>query len=336
MGESLILSWLRHIKKCQSVQLNWKPSSNHWKLSNQENIEKMMIAVNEYFETKHSFNIFKNNKSYLQLLLQGEIDAFGLQIENSIVTNMYGVDVAFHEGGLNYGDKKTTVERVIKKLVRTAMLFNGYFNMNEGNIIFSSPKINPSVYGPMMLHLGELRELFNTIGFDYEFQVIANNDFKCEILDPVISISSSVADTSELFLRSIQMYQMFGDTAKNGSNIDNKIVSATEKEQAGEPKIGSFVQSTFNDLIRQGKLSTEKLAHLCDARYCKNTFLLPYPMLKKIEGNKSIHEQRNINGRPRYYANVLTIEGASYLLCNHWVEKSRQPYEVWLSNIQKL
>ena len=50
------------------------------------------------------------------------------------------------------------------------------------------------------------------------------------------------------------MYQMFGSTAKKGLNIDTKIVSATEKEQSGEPKIGSFVQSTFNDLIRQGKL----------------------------------------------------------------------------------
>ncbi|WP_416825473.1 hypothetical protein [Ectobacillus polymachus] len=44
-----MLSWLRHVKKCQLVQLNWKPFINHWKLSNEGEIERIMQTVNTIF-----------------------------------------------------------------------------------------------------------------------------------------------------------------------------------------------------------------------------------------------------------------------------------------------
>lgn len=36
MGESLAASWLKHVHKCQIVQLNWKPSSE-WKSTFKDN-----------------------------------------------------------------------------------------------------------------------------------------------------------------------------------------------------------------------------------------------------------------------------------------------------------
>ena len=41
IGESLMLSWLKHIKKCQTAQLNWKASTHSWGLHNEENIKKL-------------------------------------------------------------------------------------------------------------------------------------------------------------------------------------------------------------------------------------------------------------------------------------------------------
>ncbi|MFN7252913.1 MAG: hypothetical protein ACK4M9_19395 [Anaerobacillus sp.] len=37
-----MLSWLRHTKHCQSVQLNWKQSTSSWQLHNKEKIEQLM------------------------------------------------------------------------------------------------------------------------------------------------------------------------------------------------------------------------------------------------------------------------------------------------------
>ncbi len=41
MGESLIYSWMRHIKKCQITQTNWK-SSPEWKLENEKRLTAFM------------------------------------------------------------------------------------------------------------------------------------------------------------------------------------------------------------------------------------------------------------------------------------------------------
>jgi hypothetical protein len=42
MGESLILSWLKHVKNCQIVQINWKPFTKAWNTYNDINIEEII------------------------------------------------------------------------------------------------------------------------------------------------------------------------------------------------------------------------------------------------------------------------------------------------------
>ena len=58
MGESLVLSWLRHIEKCQLVQLNWKVS-NCWEGYNSEEAKTL------YENIKIHFPVFKNNSNFL-------------------------------------------------------------------------------------------------------------------------------------------------------------------------------------------------------------------------------------------------------------------------------
>ena len=45
IGESLMSSWLRHVKHCQIVQSNWKPSVTTWKLHNEELVKEIMHSV---------------------------------------------------------------------------------------------------------------------------------------------------------------------------------------------------------------------------------------------------------------------------------------------------
>ena len=47
--------------------------------------------------------------------MQAEVDALGISIVDD-ETEVYAIDVAFHESGLNYGDRQETVMRVIKNL----------------------------------------------------------------------------------------------------------------------------------------------------------------------------------------------------------------------------
>ena len=56
IGESLLLSWLRHIKECQLVQTNWKASAK-WELKNKEVLEQLMQDSSNVFKEKYGCDL---------------------------------------------------------------------------------------------------------------------------------------------------------------------------------------------------------------------------------------------------------------------------------------
>jgi hypothetical protein len=342
IGESLLLSWLKHIKKCQTVQLNWK-ASTRWGLHNEEKIKKIMDATKKYFTEKHNLNIYKNTASHMQLLQQGEIDVLGLEVNTGSIANVYGVDVAFHESGLNYGSSIVTIERIIKKMIRTAFLIHGYFNLSKGTIIFASPKIHKAIYEPLQGSIDLLNKIFQVFELDFTFILYGNQDFRKNIFEPVVNLSNSVADTSELFLRSSQMYNLFSD-----SKVENKLNTGNKSQQKTSPitvtkqlekdtsqqKIGGLVRSEFDRLIRNNLLSGEMIQHLLDEKYSKLTFDVNYPILRKINADQSTFDQRMINGYSRYWSTIYKINGKRYFICNDWYEKSRTKFINWVDRLK--
>lgn len=207
MGESLVYSWLRHVKCCQVVQTNWKVSSQ-WKLYHEDMLRTLMETADTRFSEKYGYKIFKKNASLAQILSQGECDAIGISLHDGIPA-IYATEVAFHEAGLNYGSKDTTTMKVVEKIIRTAMCLLGYMDCTDAEIAFASPKINPSVMNALTPCIEDVNHIFQAQGLNFQGAVIANSDFNRLILSPIIGLSNDVADTSELFLRSYQMYKMF-------------------------------------------------------------------------------------------------------------------------------
>jgi hypothetical protein len=93
IGESLMFSWLRHVKHCQTVQLNWKPAVNTWEMYNEKLGRKIMDKTSQYIKENYMLNIFKNNLSHTQILKQGEIDVLGLELRYGRVAEIYGIDM---------------------------------------------------------------------------------------------------------------------------------------------------------------------------------------------------------------------------------------------------
>jgi hypothetical protein len=210
MGESLFYSWLRHVKACQVVQTNWKPSPS-WELHNESQLTAFMKTSGELFAEKYSFNIYRG-ASFRQVLAQAEADAVGVKVADDEIS-VCAIDVAFHEAGLNYGEKKKTVEKVVQKLLRTAMCVSGYFGTNDGDIIFASPKIHKAITAALAPCVADVNGLFSEMGFGFKAEVIANGEFDTQVLKPILTASAGVADTSELFMRAYQLVKMF---EKNG------------------------------------------------------------------------------------------------------------------------
>ena len=217
MGESLIYSWLRHEKQCQLAQTNWK-SSSYWELLHYDELVELIDKFQRFYSEKYNFDTSKGG-SIDQFLKQAEIDVLGIAI-NQGKQYIYAVDIAFHESGLNYGDKEKTLNKIVQKCVRAALCLYGYFGVNTGEVAFASPKINPAIEKELTPLLEELSELFDRFGLNFSATLYCNSDFETKIMQPILQKSKGIADTSELFLRSIQMYHLFDG---NGRSADAAV-----------------------------------------------------------------------------------------------------------------
>lgn len=338
IGESLFVSWLKHVKECQLVQTNWKASSM-WELQNKNDLDLLMSRSASSCSEILGYDIYKKTSSLEQLLAQTEIDILGVNFsENG--NRIYAIDVAFHGAGLNYGSKDETVARVIKKILRTAMCIHGYFGSRNAQIIFASPKINPATDEDLTKAIHTVNKMLALSNINYDLRIIANQDFNDKILSPVLNMLGDVADTSELFMRSLQLYNMFAKknsspkesfarqapqriTPKNHGAIQAQGIAGLEKM-----KIGVIARTMLRDILESGKIPMAEIEMLQLAKHSKAVFDLQYPLLVRAEGSDSKQPRR-------YYAEPLKIHGGYYFMCSEWYETSAnndRPYLIkWLS-----
>lgn len=214
IGESLVLSWLKHVKMCQVVQTNWKPSPE-WEHHHNELGEEVEKYASEYF-LKLGYDLFKKNNSG-QVQKQAEVDILGVAFENS-EQKIYAVDIAFHKGGLGYGGTSENITRVLKKCIRTMVSLIKYFDVTTGHIIFASPKINRQDYEKLRVEFRKIDDIVKQFRLNFTFELISNEKFSSAIMQPVMALSAKVSDTSELFLRSVQLL----DCGLQGEQIESR------------------------------------------------------------------------------------------------------------------
>lgn len=328
IAESLLASWLRHVKECQTVQLNWRASKT-WELKNQPVLEALMQRSHALFNEKYAYNVYKAS-SLTQLIQQAEIDVLGIRLDGTLV-QLYAIDVAFHESGLLYGDKRETTERIIKKCLRTAMCTYGYYGVTTADIIFASPKIHGSMLPAIQESVLEMQALLSAVGLDYTVRVIANDVFSEHILQPVVSLLPSIADSNELFVRSLQMYNLFARQQASSKAIKAKtpgkqrpeleVVEGNVLDGIDEMKIGLIARTILRNTLEAGKATPQEIALMQTQEYSRETFNLSFPLLQPAGADFD---------RVRYYAAPLDIYEDSYYLCSQWYEVPATKHRVFL------
>ncbi len=327
-AESLFLSWLRHVKECQLVETNWKPSPQ-WGRKNEEILERLMRNSAELFKSKYGYDLYKGTKGIEQLLRQAEIDVIGIAFDEG-QGFMYAIDVAFHEAGLNYGSKEESTARVIKKCLRTAMCIYGYFGYSKAEIIFASPKINPAIANGITAVINDMNNILRQIDLNYQIRIIANHDLREHVLSPILSVLNNVADTSELFMRSLQMYTLIEGMQSPPSFVVQPphplITPPPIDDPLSEMKIGVIARTVFRNILESGKVPQDEIERMQDKEYSKETFGIQYPVLQKASPNSK---------RPaKYYAEPVEISDKHYFICSEWFEtfaNNDRPYLIkWL------
>jgi hypothetical protein len=218
IAENIMYSYLRHVAGCRIAQTNWRTSGS-WKINkiDKAQAEKLFKTLSRIPELK---GVFKNN-SLDQLLKQAEIDVIGLDFEESSV---FGIDVAFHSAGLNYGDNKSIV---LKKMLRTILVMQCYFSkFDKYKSIFVTPVASKKVKCEIQEILSVIKNTINDDAISMEF--ISDNDFYSTIIDQLLSNAQNENDTMDLFLRSQKIVSLDERAKPRSVNEENLLQKKKE------------------------------------------------------------------------------------------------------------
>jgi hypothetical protein len=273
IAESLIYSYLKHNEGCRFVQTNWM-TSGKWIVTEYEK-ERAKLLFNKISNSEFFVGIFKNS-SFEQLIKQAEIDVLGI---NTTENTIYGIDVAFHSAGLNYGSKEKTALTIIKKIFRTVFIMQTFFNENEKfNSYFITPKVNPATKVLIDNLMIKAKEIINDEYISIEF--ISNERFYSEIVDPLLENTDDEHDTAELFSRAVKLLKL--DNRKEspktiGIHKQKKSRLSENKKEINGMKIGQFVQHSIRKAYDLNLISDSEIINLQNVEYSKKTFCFsPY------------------------------------------------------------
>jgi hypothetical protein len=318
IGESLATSYLNHVKGCRVIQTNWKTSGN-WTYTDQAK-DRAISFYNEIKSKDEFKDIFKET-SFDQLIKQAEIDVLGINTSELII---YGIDVAFHGAGINYGSKEETSTRVVKKIFRTLLIMETYFEeFTQFHSLFITPKTNPAtqkIVDNLITHAQ------NFVNENIIIKFITNEQFYSEILTPTIESSNSENDTSELFIRAVKLLQLDPRSQKIETYYFPKLkVSNSTETQVNKMKIGQYVKNSIYNFYKEGKLDTTEILNLQNIEYSKKIFNGGFEILRKSTRSKLDHL-----GQSRYYKNEIF---PGYWLSSQWYEKQWGEFLKWEKNI---
>ncbi len=249
IGESLVNSYLRHVKKCQIVQPAWKPSEN-WPVG-RELYEKAGKEFDRIQRHPAFTEIFKTN--FEHTLSQTEVDVLGLAPDNTL----YAANVTFHEFGINFGSKTDTRNRVIKNLLRAYLAMICYFPGQKHVLMYCSPRVSDPTEQVINEYFKILRSEFSSN--QDEFIYLSNNDFRDQILMGTLDCIQEQFDTSELFLRSFKLLTVYASepavksepvpevgTSKPVSGGESSESRNTEKPIDEKGREGAEIEKVLN------------------------------------------------------------------------------------------
>ena len=320
IGESLAVSYLRHVKGCWLVQANWKVSENWGRRQTEAELDTLFQGMKRRFDPEG--DVFKKTKDAAQFLKQGELDVVGIDVEGRV----HVMEVAFHEAGLKYNGGN--VNRVLKKMLRALLIIHAYLRPRTPlHVSFLSPKVNTADQKALEKIFADLREGYPKT----KWNLIVNGDFTERIVKPTLEKASNVADSSDLFVRSAKLLEL----AKY--RLDPPLSVLDEPPPSSLPHNGKGkFQSHVKDLMRTllveypTLLSDSEKCELTDKEHCKDVLglQLGFAIIRKVARGR-----KGNDGRDRYYADPY---GDFYLCSQWWKDYHRTNARSLLSFVEKL
>lgn len=101
-------------------------------------------------------------------------------------------------------------------------------------------------------------------------------------------------------------------------------------------KIGLLVRATLPQILDLELLSEMEVKKMTEDGYSKMSFDMNYPVLKKVDENISIKDNRMVGDHTRYYVEPFTYKGSRYLISSEWYDRNQEDYIRWLKRNVKV
>lgn len=297
MGESLMYSWLRHVKGCQIAQTNWKASPT-WDM---KYFMEAQDLYSRFLEEARTQGLVEDECkiSFKQSLYQTEIDVIGLN-KTSLSHNgkIYAAEVAYHSDGLHYNKngKNNSTGKVISKLIKNAVAVYAIWGNIEAEILFVTPdsnRLNQSIQNDIT----NLNHLAKTYGLKFQFRFVADDDFYLRIIHPVYIMSQGVNDSSEMFLRAQKLLDISGVLS-----VKNNLKNPDSFDEFGA--VGEIANKALRAVLSNKDINKKIITGLQP--------LISSSTLTSLV-NTVPHGLSN-----RYYKTPIMAKNGDFYLCNNW------------------
>ncbi len=298
IGESLIQTWLRHVRGCDIVQTNWKAAMH------------IAYDINKAKKLLEEFYIefpFFSKQDIQTKIRQTEIDALGCVLDEK---KYFATDIAFHEDGLHYKEKDV----VPSKILRTILCLYGYLGAKKATIVFATPYIKADstnsekiFYETFVKQINEFLKSHSDLK-EYEVKLYTDIDFETKILNPVLYLVDKIKDTSEVFVRACQILIC---TRKAGSGETKNLLGAEEingkanliNTSCGQIDVSELSTQQIIEQYILPKLRTEgkrALKNYFDQEWSSKNFRSTYAFLSTT--------QVYTNNHARYYSQPYYLD----------------------------
>ena len=304
MGESLIYKWLRHVKGCQMVQTNWKASPT-WDL---RYFQEAQDLNSRFLKDVSIQNLVEDESkiSFKQSFYQTEIDVIGLN-KTSLSHNgkIYAAEVACNSDGLHYNNlgKNNSIGKVISKLIKNAVAIYAIFGNIEAEVLFATPVISHEFDQSIQSYITILNQLASNYSLKYNFRLVAGDDFKLRIIDPVYIMSQGVNDSSEMFLRAQKLLDISGVLS-----VKNNLRNPDSFEEFGA--IGEIANKALRACLSNSNITKKIIAGLEPLIYSSELS----PIVDIVPDGLS----------HRYYKTPIMARNGEFYLCNHWLVNKKK------------
>jgi len=203
MGESLVASWLKHVKKCQIVQTNWKPSC-FWNESEFAFVEEVLRGFNNKYHVFSTKGKGRKKQLDARRIFDGvECDVVGVEFDKcGRGVHFYGMESAFHSDGLHYKDNGRTISA---KIVKTVLSLYLYFGAKDIEVGVITPIVNPKQLELVAEKIKDIRVFFRKYVRKFKCAINFYTDYDDEKMRPKIEIKSLRNEVLRPLLRQIPL-----------------------------------------------------------------------------------------------------------------------------------